>query len=139
MAVLLGLLCAGLAIVLWAGDAVLDLGFDGEAVVAANVGLFLIGLLFGAFALALGCAFGRPGLARGIAIGTALAAFLINALGLYSDWFAPLRPLSPFAWYLGDRPPLTRGFGSGHLLLALVTSAWFGIAVLTIGRRDLRR
>jgi len=139
MAVLMATLCAGLGVVLWAGDRLLDLDFAPDAVVAANVGLFLIGMLFGAFALALGCALGRPALARGIAIGAALGTFLINALGLYSKWFAPLRPFSPFAWYLGDRPPLTRGFGAGHLLLAAVAAAWFGIALAAVGRRDLGR
>jgi ABC-2 type transport system permease protein len=139
LAVLLAVLCGGLALVLSIGDAALDLDLNGEAVLAANCGLFWIGLLFGALALAVGSATGRPSLARGIAIAGALAGFIVNALGVYSNWFAPLRPLSPFAWYLAEAPPLTRGFDTGHLMLAVAALGLWGVAMAAVGRRDITR
>ena len=136
---MLALLCGGLAVVLFVGSAAIGLDLGAESILAANLGLFLIALLFGALALAVGAATGRPNVARGTAIGVALGGFLLNALGLYSKWFAPLRPISPFAWYLGDQPPLTRGFDTGLLLLAATALAFAGMAVYAISRRDISR
>ncbi|MHC4452096.1 MAG: ABC transporter permease subunit [Planctomycetota bacterium] len=139
MVILLTLLCGGLGFAIWIGDAALDLGIRTESILAANTGLFLIALLFGTIALAIGSATGRPSLARGAAIAVAFGGFILNALGVYSDWFAPLRPLSPFAWYLGSNPPLTRGFDEGHLVLAAASLALAAVAVATVGRRDITR
>ena len=134
---LVAVIMLGVFVTIYLGDVIVDLELTVEGMVAANVGLALISLLFGAIALAVGAWKGKPGLATGIAGGLAVFLFFLNGLAAAIDPLEPLRPLSPFYWYLGDSTPLATGFSAAFLLLAVATVAFFGLAVLLFRRRDL--
>ena len=127
----------GLIGVLFIGNLTVDLGLTGKGIVCANIGLALIALLFGALAFAVGCATGRPALARGIAATAAIASFLLNGLGAVLSMLAPLRVLSPFNWLLGDTPPLARGLPATMLFAPALTAVFFAWGLLAFRRRDL--
>jgi ABC-2 type transport system permease protein len=124
----------GMIGVLFIGNVAVGLGLSGTGITCANIGLALVALLFGTLAFAVGCATGRPALARGIAIGAAIATFLLNGLGSYLSFLAPLRMLSPFAWLLRDGPPLAHGLGPSMLAAPAVI-----VALYLWGRRAFRR
>jgi ABC-2 type transport system permease protein len=104
---------------------------------AACLMLLLVGLAFGAIALAIGCATGHRGLALGITGAFAAFSFVINALAPSVDALSWLRPLSPFRWYL-DPDPLVSGVTPVNVLvLAGVVAIGYVVAWLTFERRDL--
>ena len=70
-----------------------------------------------ALALALGAATGNNAIARGVPAAVAIGGILLNGLGAVVAGFAPFRYLSPIYWFLGDSPPLLRGFSAGPLFL----------------------
>jgi ABC-2 type transport system permease protein len=104
---------------------------------AACLMLLLVGLAFGAIALAIGCATGHRGLALGVTGAFAAFSFVINALAPSVDALSWLRPLSPFRWYL-DPDPLVSGVTPVNVLvLAGVVAIGYVVAWLTFERRDL--
>ena len=66
-----------------------------------------------------------------------MASYFLNGLGAIVDVLEPIRPFSPFFWYLGDTAPLARGFGIGYLLLAIGALIGLGISVWRFEKRDL--
>jgi ABC-2 type transport system permease protein len=127
---------ATLALVL-AGNAALDMGADPGRIVAAHTGLYLIGLFFGAFALAVGAATGSKAAA---AYATALyggGGFLLTTLGAHVAALSWLRPLSPFHYFLEPRP-LYEGWPVGsYLVLLAATAVALLVAVPAFDRRDI--
>ena len=75
--------------------------------------------------------------ARGVAATAAVVAFLLNGLGATLPWLAPLRPLSPFAWFLDGAPPLARGLDLEMAAAPAVILALFWGARISFRRRDL--
>lgn len=129
------------AFALWAtvslGAAVFGIDLGPSHVAAACLHLLLLALLFGALALAVGAATGRPDLASGVAGGVAVAAYLTNALlplaGL--DRWARL---SPWYYYAGSKP-LNNGVDLLHLLvLGALLAVTLTLAVRAFPARDLR-
>ncbi len=98
----------------------------------------LLGLVFGALALALGAVTGRVPVALYGAAGAALALYLLNAFLPLNDSLAGWAKLSPFYYYL-SADPLNSGMPWGHaaVLLALAV-AIMAVAVPAFSRRDLR-
>lgn len=99
----------------------------------------LIGLGFGALALALSAATGRTGVAVYGAIGAAIFFHLLNAFAALNYKLAQLAKWSPFHYYL-DNDPLHNGMDWGHAAVLVV------ICVLLVGasfplfqRRDIRQ
>lgn len=138
----LGVLLAVLSLGLWLslvaltplGDMDLGAARLGEAV--AGVGLF--SLHFGAFALLIGCATGRRGLAIGISAAAATLAYVVNALGLLVDWLEPYRKFSPYFHYFAD-DPLRGGLSGGHVaVLGTASLAMVALASVAFSRRDVR-
>jgi ABC-2 type transport system permease protein len=119
------------------GNAVIGLELSGASIVAATLGLALTGLFFGALALASGAATGSNGMARGVPVAVAIGGILLNALGTVVAALAPLRYLSPIYWFLGDSPPLLRGFSAGPLLLLAAALVAVGIGIVAFERRNL--
>jgi ABC-2 type transport system permease protein len=114
----------------------LDVGLANE--LAATLSAFLLGSLFGAVTLALGCATGHRALAAGLASALAVGAYLLNSLAGLVEGLRTFRPLSPFWWYAGNSP-LTDGLSVLHVsLLVAVTACAAAAAVFTFGRRDVR-
>lgn len=134
---LLSVIVLFLTIVAFAGSAIWDMGFDPVSVLAANIGLGLLGLCFWGIAVALWSMSGSSGPAVGITSAIAIAAFFMNGLGAIVDGLAFMRYLSPFYWYLGDTVPLAKGFTFGYLALAAVAIVGSGIATRRFDRRDL--
>lgn len=137
-------LCGGLVVVLvalWASLAVGTrlVGMDIELgrITAAVLSLGLLGMAFGACTLAIGCQTGRPGLSRSVAGLVAVVGYLLNGLAPMVGWLQPLRPLSPFHYYIGN-DPLRSGLALDHVAVLLaVTVALVAWAVLAFQRRDI--
>ena len=85
----------------------------------------------------LGAATGRKGLAVGVSIAAAVAAYLVNSLAALVDALGPLQKVSPFYHYAtGDA--LRRGLAPWHMLfLVAVAIAATAAGVLLFERRDV--
>lgn len=78
----------------------LDVGVG--PLIGTTVGILLLGIAFGALAMAVGAATGSRGAALGITSAVAAAAYLVNSLAPVVDWLKPWRFLSPFFYAIGD-------------------------------------
>ncbi len=128
LATLVGVQVLALFATVLIGGHLLDFGLALGPMLAANVGLALVALLFGALAMCAG---------RGAAAAVTAGAFLFNGLGAAIEALAPLRALSPVYWFLADTPPLLRGFAPGMLAVLLGTAAFYAAAVVLFARRDV--
>jgi ABC-2 type transport system permease protein len=98
----------------------------------------LLGVLFGALALAVGAGTGSKALATGTAAVMAAATYLLNSLSPVVTAFKPFRGLSPFWWGQGGNP-LANGLALKDLAALVATSLVFmGLAAVVFNRRDLR-
>ncbi len=113
----------------------MDVALSGIA--AAAVGLNLLVIAFATVTLAAGAASGRRGVAVAVGAGTAVAAFIANALSDVIERGDILERISPFSWYLaGD--PVAQGIDVvGYVLLGALTFVVWGVAHVTFVRRDL--
>jgi ABC-2 type transport system permease protein len=103
----------------------------------ATVSTALLGLVFGALALAVGSATGSRGVAVGVATALALAAYSINALSALVPALETPALFSPFHYY-GAAVPLMNGLDPGHVaVLVGLTAALTVGAVVAFARRDL--
>ena len=99
--------------------------------------LALIAISFGAIALAVATATGRRVLGNAIAGGAAAVAMVVNALAAQVPALRPIRPLSPFRWYL-EPDPLTHAVDPANLaVLVGVALVAFVVAAVAFERRDL--
>lgn len=133
---LTGVIVAILFVVGLIGDIAYATDFDILNLVAANLGLGLLGLCFWGIAVALWSLVGS-GAAVGMTSAFAVVAWFVNGLGSFVDVLAPFRWASPFFWYLGDTVPLAKGFTFGYLGLALVAVAGTAIATARFRTKDL--
>ena len=117
-------------------DSVYATDIDLVNMVAANVGLGLLGLAFWGIAVALWSMVG-PGAAVGVTSAFGVVAWFLNGLGSFVDVLGPFRWISPFFWYLGDTVPLSKGFTFGYLGLAVVAVIGTAIAVVRFESKDL--
>jgi ABC-2 type transport system permease protein len=139
MLTLIAVLGIALCLVMVSGNAAIGLDLSIESIAAATLGLMLTGVFFGALALSLGAATGSTGIARGVPAAVAIGGFLLNGLGAVVAGTAPLRYLSPIYWFLGDTPPLLRGFSVGSPVLLGAALIAVGVGALAFERRDLVR
>ncbi|MFM8998610.1 MAG: ABC transporter permease subunit [Actinomycetota bacterium] len=129
------------AFVLWAGLAIVGPVFDLDVplgdLAAGIVMLWLLGLAFGAIALAVGAATGRRSTALVVTSVLAAASYLVNLFGPVVDALGPGRPLSLFRWYL-DPDPLTTGLHAASVLVLLAVAAGATVlGLLAFERRDV--
>ena len=114
-----------------------EMGLPPGNVAAAMLHLALLGVVFGALALALSAATGRTGLSRGIPAVLAVVAYVVNALAPLVEWLEPARTFSPFYHYVGH-DPLREGVSGGSILVSLATIiVLLALAVLGFRRRDI--
>ena len=139
MVTLIAVPAFGLFAVMVAGNAVFELELVVESIASATLGLALTGLFFGALALAISAATGNARLARAIPAAVAVAGFVVNGLGSAVASLAPFRYLSPIYWFLGNTPPLLRGFSAGPLVLLAAALVLVSVGMVGFERRDMKR
>ncbi len=121
--------------------AISDLAQLGEIGVAnlaaASLHLALLGIFFGALALAVGAATGRPGLVYATVAIVGVGSFLGNNLGPTIEGLAWLRDISPFHYYAGGMP-LRHGLQLVDAVVLFVASLVLVVAGgLLFDRRDV--
>ncbi|MGE5227462.1 MAG: ABC transporter permease subunit [Planctomycetaceae bacterium] len=115
-----------------------DLVVPAADLATACLMLALVALAFGGIALAVGAATGRRVLANSVAGGYAVLSLIVNALAPSVTVLEPLRPLSPFRWYL-DPDPLTGGLHVANVcVLAGIAIVGYAVALVVFERRDLQ-
>ncbi len=119
------------------GSAIWNMEFTFINVVGANIGLVALSLFFGGLTLALWSLLPSGRSAAGITAGVAVGTFLLNGLGTLVEVLEPLRPISPFYWYLGDTPPLAHGISLGYVGLLAGALVCVVLATRRFDRRDL--
>jgi ABC-2 type transport system permease protein len=96
------------AIVVWvfavAGAAASGSELPGDRLAAALVMLVLLGLAFGAIALAVAAWTGNRGVSIGLAVGLLVIMYLVDAVAAIVDGLRTLQPLSLFHYYMGGDP-----------------------------------
>jgi len=131
-----------LAVFLWVGlvigAAIVDMEVSLLGLAAVTLNATLLGLVFGALALALGCVRGNRGLSMGGASALGVAAYFLNALAPLAETLEPLQKLSPFYYYISS-DPLTNGLDFTHTAVLIgLTLVALAVALVTFERRDLR-
>jgi len=110
-----------IALTLVATNQPIDLDLSIEGILAVCSGLWLLGVVFGGVAMAVGALTGSPSRAAGFATALAVAAWFIDAFSAIFSWLEWPARFSPFNWYLADIPLISgRNLGQVWLLLASV-------------------
>ena len=121
------------------GSVIGGLGMSIGNIAATCLLLTLLGLVFGALALAFSAGLGRPRIAIFGSIGIAIFLFVLNAFLPYSESLSGLAKATPFYYYLASDPLLT-GMHWGHgAVLAGLFVVLVGASVILFQRRDLRQ
>ncbi len=106
-------------------------------IAAVSLMAVLLGVFFGALALAMGAFTGLRGLSMGIVTLVAAGSYLLNSLGGLVEGLEAAKPLSPFYYYDASNP-LRFGLDVQHaLVLAGLAVVLLGLALLSVRRRDL--
>jgi len=122
-----------------AGSLLGGLGMNIGHIAATCLLLTLVGLVFGALALALSAATGRVSVAVYGTVGVALVLYVLNALLTFSDTLVGYAKASPFYYYLTS-DPLMNGMHWGHAaVLTVLTVVLIALSVVLFQRRDLRQ
>lgn len=135
----LGLLAVAVVtlLVVWGFASMAEMNVAFDRILAGHTGVFLLALLFGTLALAVGAATGRRVIAMSTAGVLALGGYIVETMGKNVDAISWLKWLSPFHYYL-DGQPLYHGFPWGDfLVLAGATIVLVLTAVLSFDRRDV--
>ncbi|HEY90640.1 MAG TPA: ABC transporter permease subunit [Dehalococcoidia bacterium] len=130
-----------LVIIFWGALAisshVVGMGLSLTGLTAACFSAALLGIAFGAIALAVGCARGRRGLSMSTAGALVGYSYLLNTMAPLIDWLEPFRVLSPFYYYIGA-DPLKNGLNGLHAaVLAGIIAVFLTVAIATFRKRDL--
>lgn len=135
-AFLIGLVTfAGVAL----GSVLGNLGMDTGNIAATCLLQTLVGLVFGALALALSAGTGRKKVAIFGAVGAGLSLHVLNGFAQLNDTMAALAKWSPFNYYLGS-DPLNTGMDWGNAaVLAGLAVSLIALSVLLFQRRDIRQ
>jgi ABC-2 type transport system permease protein len=139
LAVVLG--CVVSAVIVWVfaigGAAASASVLPGDKLAAALVMLVLLGLAFGAIALAISVFTGNRGASIGIAVARMVVMYLVDALANIVDSLGAARPLSLFRYYMGS-DPLRNGINFADAsVLAAVAVAFLVVSLIAFDRRDL--
>jgi ABC-2 type transport system permease protein len=117
-------------------NVVLDLGLSIQGVMAVNISLALLGLVFGGVTLVAGAFSGKPSAAIGVGVLIAAIAWFVNAFASLFDWLEVPSKLSPFTWYLNGSP-LINGWTTGQAWLAATTLVLAIVAAALFRRRNI--
>lgn len=131
------LLAGVTAVALVAEGRLADMDLPVGKVAAAMLHMALLGVVFGALALALSAWTGRSGVSRAVPVVVAVVAYVVNGLASLVDWLEPFQKLSPFYQYIGH-DPLRAGVSAPSVLVAVGTIAVLVLlAVVGFRRRDV--
>ena len=131
------LLGGAMLLVLFALTGPAELEIPPAHLAAMVLHLVLLGITFGALALALGAAFGRRALALAVAAVTGVSTYFANTLAPQSARLAWLQDVSPFHYYSGGQP-LRNGLQLGDATILLVVSVVLvAVGTLIFTRRDV--
>ncbi|MDH3307387.1 MAG: ABC transporter permease [Acidimicrobiia bacterium] len=123
----------------WLGALLGGLDLAVANIAAVSLLATLLGLGFGALALALSAATGRVKVAVYTTVGIALAFHIINSIAILNDTVAGIARWTPFEYYLTSNP-LSNGMNWGHgAILAAIPVVFIALAVFLFQRRDLRQ
>ena len=121
------------------GSVIGGLGMSIANIGATSLLATLVGLVFGAVALALGAFTGSQKVAAFGAVAAALGFHLLTSIARLSEGLTGLGRLSPFHYYLTS-DPLANGMPWGHgLVLTVILVALIVASVVAFNRRDLRQ
>lgn len=136
LAALLGIATfAGVAL----GSLLGGLGISMGNIAAITFLVTLLGLVFGALALAISAGTGQVKVAIFGTVGVALAAYVANGFLPLNDSLAGYAKWSPFYYYMGSEP-LLNGMHWGHAaVLAGLFVALVALSIALFDRRDLRQ
>ena len=113
-----------------------DMNLPVDGVVAAMLHMALLGLVFGALALAIGAGFGQASVSRAVPAVIAVVAYVVNGLAPQVSWLRPARKLSPFYQFNGH-DPLRNGVSATAVLVSVATVVVLvTLAVIGFRRRD---
>ncbi len=131
------IICASIGLTLAVLNPLVDLEFKALNLVAANLGLGLLTLVFTSLALAVGAVTGNRGLTIGVSATVTVFAFFVNGLAPLVDSLSWTQKLSPFFWLHGPNR-LANGFSPGYsslmvavIIILVATSIW------GLNRRDV--
>lgn len=128
---------AVLAVALIAATLATGLDLSPLRLAQASLMAGLLGLAFGAIALALGGMTGATGTSIGVTVAVAVASYLLNGLAELVPVLEPYRYLSLF-YYYSEAAPLVNGIVWLHAgVLTTVAAAGLAVASFTFERRDL--
>ena len=111
------------------GALIVDMDIGMASVAAVTLSSALLGLFFGALALAMGCATGRRGMTLGVTGAAAVFAYFINALRPVSELLEPARFSTPFYYYIGA-DPLSNGLSLAHAAVLVAATALLCLAAV---------
>jgi ABC-2 type transport system permease protein len=139
LATAIGCVVAAVAVLVFAlvGAALSASPLPPDRLTSALVMLVLLGLAFGAIALAISAATGNRAAAIGVAIALLVAMYLVDVLASIVDGLGMLQPLSLFHYYMGS-DPLRNGIGLADAgVLAAVAAVFLVVSLVAFERRDL--
>ncbi len=133
---------AAVAALAWIGVSVsapfADMDISPWAVGQLSVSLWLLSLVFGSLALAVGSVLGGRGRSAGIAGAAAVAAYIVNILAPSVEALNLVRPFSPF-YYFTPASTLDNGLDWAHAgVLGMVTLVFLLVAIAGFRARDIR-
>ncbi len=127
-------ICVGLLL----GSVVGSMGLDVGGVLAAGLHAWVLGVVFGSAAIAVGAWTGSRRVATAASLGLAGLAFSMTSFLPLSASLADGDKLSPW-YYYNSTDPLVNGPDPLHLVVLLtLTGALLGLGVLALRGRDLR-
>ena len=129
--------CIGIWLTLVVLNPIVDLEFRAANMVAANVGLALLTLVFAALALAVGAVTGNRSFTIGLSAAVTVFVFFVNGMAPLVDSLNWAQKLSPFYWLQGPNR-LANGFSPGYsALMVAVVVVLLTMAVWGFNRRDI--
>jgi len=138
MVTLIVIVAVAVLIVMMIANPLVDLDFTIGNMIASNIELALLALVFGTLALAVGGMTGKRGLTIGVAAGATVASFFINGLAELVDWLQGAQKATPFYW-LQRSDPLSKGLSiEDTLIMVLVIGAFLAMAIWGFQRRDVQ-
>lgn len=122
----------------WLGVLIGGVDLPAVNIAATSTLLSLLGLVYGAVALAVGAVTGRSRMASSTAAGFAVAGYFMFAFFPLSERFEPWAQLSPFTFYLGSEPLASGMPWADAVVLTLIFVTLVAASIPLFQRRDLR-